>query len=102
MDIRRLLLVAFLAVPALSGLHAAAPQMPVSEIRPGMVGIGYSVFEGTRVDEFKVHIIGVLENVIGTRRSLILAKLEGGPLAHTGVIAGMSGSPVYVDGKLIG
>lgn len=102
MDIRRLVLVAFLAVPALSGLQAAAPHMPVSEIRPGMVGVGHSVFEGTRVDQFKVHIIGVLENVIGTRRSLILAKLEGGPLAHTGVIAGMSGSPVYVDGKLIG
>src|SRR6516225_11339327 len=81
---------------------AATPQMPVNEIRPGMVGIGRTVFDGTRVEEFKANILGVLENVIGPRRSLILAKLEGGPLANTGVIAGMSGSPVYVDGKLIG
>src|SRR5438105_2248229 len=86
----------------LSVLSAAPPQMPVAEIRPGMVGIGRTVFEGTRVEEFKVKIIGVIENVIGTHRNLILARLEGGPLANTGVIAGMSGSPVYVDGRLIG
>jgi hypothetical protein len=99
-----LLLVAVLGVSGLgfSGLFAAAPQMSVSEIRPGMVGIGHTVFEGTRVEEFKVRILGVIENVIGTRRNLILARLEGGPLANTGVIAGMSGSPVYIDGKLIG
>ena len=102
MHIRRLFIVALLAVPALAGLRAETPQMPVSDIRPGMVGIGHTVFEGTKVEEFKANIIGVLDNVIGTRRSLILARLEGGPLANTGVIAGMSGSPVYVDGKLIG
>src|SRR3954471_674524 len=83
-------------------LSGAATQMPIGEIRPGMVGIGHTVFDGTHVEEFKAHIVGVLENVIGTHRNLILAKLEGGPLANTGVIAGMSGSPVYVDGKLIG
>src|SRR6516225_7762315 len=81
---------------------AATPQMPVNEIRPGMVGVGRTVFDGTRIEEFKANILGVLENVIGPRRSLILAKLEGGPLANTGVIAGMSGSPVYIDGRLIG
>src|SRR4249920_3189755 len=84
------------------GLHGATVQMPVSEIRPGMVGIGHTVFDGTQVTEFKAHILGVLENVIGTRRNLILARLEGGPLANTGVIAGMSGSPVYIDGRLVG
>jgi hypothetical protein len=73
-----------------------------SEIRPGMVGVGRTVFAGENIEEFKVHIIGVLQNVIGPGRDLILAKLEGGPLATTGVIAGMSGSPVFVDGKLIG
>jgi hypothetical protein len=102
MHIRRLLLALLIAVPALAPVGADTPLMPVADIRPGMVGTGHTVFEGTRVEPFKAHIIGVLENVIGTRRSLILAKLEGGPLAHTGVIAGMSGSPVYVDGKLIG
>ena len=67
-----------------------------------MVGIGRTVFDGTHVEEFKANILGVLENVIGTHRNLILARLEGGPLANTGVIAGMSGSPVYIDGRLIG
>src|SRR5262245_12734531 len=83
-------------------LSGAATMMSVDEIRPGMVGIGHTVFDGTHVEEFKANIIGVLQNMIGPGRNLILAKLEGGPLAQTGVIAGMSGSPVYVDGKLIG
>jgi SpoIVB peptidase S55 len=81
---------------------AAAPQMGIDDVRPGMVGVGRTVFDGVHVEEFKAHIIGVLENVIGTHRNLILAKLEGGPLANTGVIAGMSGSPVFIDGKLVG
>jgi len=67
-----------------------------------MVGVGRTVFQGDELQDFKVHILGVLRNVIGTRRNLILAKLEGGPLADTGVIAGMSGSPVYIDGRLVG
>src|SRR5438105_3565994 len=93
-----------LTLAGLSVLLAAGPQstMGVDEIRPGMVAVGRTVFEGTRVEEFKVNILGVLENVIGTHRNLILARLEGGPLANTGVIAGMSGSPVYIEGRLIG
>ncbi len=91
-------LVLFFAV----GLPAQSRTFPVDELRVGMVGVGKTVFEGDRLDEFKVHILGVLKNVIGTRRNLILARLEGGPLAETGVIAGMSGSPVYIDGRLVG
>src|SRR6185436_17912383 len=103
MPIRRLLLTVLAVLAVLSALLSGAPtQMGIDEIRPGMVGIGRTVFDGTRVEEFKANIIGVLENIIGPHRNLILAKLEGGPLAHTGVIAGMSGSPVYIDGKLIG
>src|SRR6476659_2976786 len=94
-----LLTIAALGVPAAQGPQ---PTMNVDEIRPGMVAVGRTVFEGTRVEEFKVNILGVLENVIGTHRNLILARLEGGPLANTGVIAGMSGSPVYINGRLIG
>jgi hypothetical protein len=71
-------------------------------VKPGTVATGYTVWQGDTIEEFKVHIIGVLRNVIGPRRDLILAKLEGGPLAQTGVIAGMSGSPVYIDGQLVG
>ena len=76
--------------------------MPIDEVRPGMIGVGRTVFQGADLEDFKVHIIGVLRNVQGPRRDLILARLEGGPLAQTGVAAGMSGSPVYVDGRLIG
>ena len=75
--------------------------LPVDQIRPGMVGEGRTVFSGERIDSFKVTILGVLRN-FGPNQNMILAELEGGPLAHTGIIAGMSGSPVYVDGKLIG
>src|SRR4051795_13334810 len=99
---RRLVLVLSLSLLGLTALRAATPQMSITEIRPGMVGVGRTVFDGTHVEEFKVNVLGVIENVIGTRRNLILARLEGGPLAATGVIAGMSGSPVYIDGRLIG
>ena len=85
-----------------SGLDGQSRTFPVDELKAGMVGVGKTVFEGDRLDEFKVHILGVLRNVIGPRRNLILARLEGGPLANTGVIAGMSGSPVYIDGRLVG
>jgi hypothetical protein len=76
--------------------------MDISEVRPGMVGVGRTVFDGVHVEEFRVHVLGVLNNVIGPNRNLILARLEGGPLANTGVIAGMSGSPVFIDGRLVG
>jgi SpoIVB peptidase S55 len=103
MPFRRTLFSLLGIVVAASVLTSGAPaQMSVGDVRPGMVGVGRTVFDGTHVEEFKAHIIGVLENVIGTHRNLILAKLEGGPLANTGVIAGMSGSPVYIDGRLVG
>ena len=66
-----------------------------------MRGTGRTVFQGNKIEEFQVEILGVLENV-GPKESLILARLSGGPLEHTGVMQGMSGSPVYVDGKLVG
>jgi len=66
-----------------------------------MRGIGKTVFYGSRIDEFQVEILGVLEN-IGPKQNLILGRLSGGPLAETGVLQGMSGSPVYIDGKLAG
>jgi hypothetical protein len=99
--VRRVLTSLFL-VGLASTLVAQNRTMPIGEVRAGMVGVGRTVFQGDRLDEFKAHILGVLKNVIGPSRNLILARLEGGPLADTGVIAGMSGSPVYVDGRLIG
>jgi hypothetical protein len=96
--------VAALTLAALIGItpSATTPLMPLDEIRPGMVGVGRTVFEGADLQEFDVHILGVLRNVQGPKRDLILARLEGGPLAQTGVAQGMSGSPVYIDGRLIG
>jgi hypothetical protein len=66
-----------------------------------MHGTGRTVFNGNRIEDFQVEILGVLDN-IGPKESLILARLSGGPLEHTGVMQGMSGSPVYIDGKLVG
>src|SRR5512142_1449674 len=102
MKLRGFFAVAAVVASFAISLPAASRYMPVDEIRPGMVGIGRTVFEGTKVEEFKANILGVLRNVAGPRRDIILAKLEGGPLADTGVIAGMSGSPVYIDGRLVG
>ena len=102
MSRRRALCALLMAMLAIWPLRAGEATLPLREVTPGMEGIGRTVFEGSRVENFKVHILGVLQNIIGPSRSLILARLEGGPLATTGVIAGMSGSPVYVDGRLIG
>jgi len=95
-------------VPAVLALAAVLPAQslsqpffPLKDIRPGMHGIGRTVFTGSRIDEFQVEILGVLEN-FGPKESLILARLSGGPLEHTGVMQGMSGSPVYIEGRLAG
>jgi hypothetical protein len=77
--------------------------MPIEEVKPGMKGIGKTVFSGTRIDEFQVEIVGVLKNIT-PRGDMILARVTGGPLPleRTGVIAGMSGSPIYINGRLVG
>jgi SpoIVB peptidase S55 len=74
---------------------------PLRNVRAGQQAIGKTVFSGNKIEEFQVNILGVLENV-GPRQSIILARLSGGPLEQTGVMQGMSGSPVYIDGKLVG
>ncbi|MSS71064.1 MAG: hypothetical protein EXS64_06215 [Candidatus Latescibacteria bacterium] len=87
-----------------SGAAGEVPTLSADQIRPGMVGFGKTVFRGTKIDTFGVEIVDVMRNVFGPKEDLILARLSGGPLPleKTGVIQGMSGSPVYVDGKLIG
>src|SRR4029079_17847711 len=83
-------------------MGAAAPDIfPLKDVRAGQHGVGRTVFSGTRVEEFQVEVLGVLEN-LGPRQSIILARLSGAPLVSTGVMQGMSGSPVYIDGKLVG
>ena len=75
---------------------------PLRDIRPGLKGVGRTIFQGSKVQEFQVEFLGVLNNFLAPKHDVILARLSGGPLAQTGVVAGMSGSPVYVNGKLVG
>ena len=97
-----------LSIPALTQQTPASPTkpnvqtMPVSEIRPGMRGVAYTVFEGVKPEAMEVEILGVLRNANGPKSDLILVRLHGEKPEYSGVVAGMSGSPVYVDGKLVG
>ncbi len=85
----------------LRGAQMAAQILPVDQIKAGMKGKGRTVFSGNKIEEFNVEILGILRNW-QPKKDLILARLDGGPLERTGVMEGMSGSPVYIDGKLIG
>jgi SpoIVB peptidase S55 len=84
----------------------AAPEstevMPLADIRPGMEGYAYTIFAGDQVEKFDLVVLGVLDNFLGPRQSIILVQLKGEKVEHTGVVAGMSGSPVYIQGKLAG
>lgn len=84
-----------------AALRAAPAIFPLKDIRAGQHGVGRTVFSGSRIEEFDVEILGVLEN-LAPKQSIILGRLKGGPLERTGVMQGMSGSPVYIDGKLAG
>ncbi len=95
--VQKLSLIAALAV----AMHAAPAIFPLKDVRAGQRGVGRTVFSGTKVEEFQVEILGVMENT-GPKQSIILARLKGGPLEQTGVMQGMSGSPVYIEGKLVG
>ena len=77
--------------------------MPLSQVKRGMRGYGLTVFHGTKVEKFDVEVLGVLKK-INTGKDLILVRIGGGPITsrETGIIAGMSGSPCYINGKLIG
>ncbi len=83
------------------GLAQPPSFLPISQIRPGMTGTGKTTFENVAIEEFQVEILGILENV-RPGRNLILSRLKGPRVEKTGVFSGMSGSPVYIDGKLIG
>src|SRR6186713_3307677 len=98
------LLIALAASVAL----AQAPQpklpglFPLEDLRPGMKGTARTVFSGSETEEFGVEILGVLPGFPGPRQSAIIARLTGSNVEKTGVFAGMSGSPVYIDNKLVG
>jgi hypothetical protein len=79
-----------------------AQIITVSEIHAGMRGVAYTVFEGVKPESMDVEVLGVLHNVNGPKGDIILVRLHGKKVEYTGVVAGMSGSPVYLDGKLAG
>jgi hypothetical protein len=72
------------------------------QIHPGMRGVAYTVFEGVKPEPMEVEILGIMPNAAGPKGDIILARLHGKKVEYTGVVAGMSGSPVYIDGKLVG
>src|SRR5579863_5254127 len=82
--------------------QSAQPTIPVSQIHAGMRGVAYTVFEGVKPEPMDVEVLGVLHNVNGPKGDVILVRLHGPKVEYTGVVAGMSGSPVYLDGKLAG
>jgi hypothetical protein len=105
-------LLAFCAAPLLSQVTTSTPPgpppsvaagvFPLDQVHRGLHGVAYTVFEGTQPEAMDVEILGVLRNMRGPGQDMILARLTGAKPEYTGVVAGMSGSPVYIDGKLLG
>src|SRR5215467_3913483 len=75
---------------------------PLEEVRPGLKGTARTVFSGSEPEEFGVEILGLLDGFTGPRQSTIIARLSGPNVDKTGVFSGMSGSPVFIDNKLVG
>jgi hypothetical protein len=88
--------------PSFTGAQESREILPLSQVRPGMQGYAYTIFAGDQVEKFDLEVLGVLDNFLGPKQSIILVQLKGPKVEHTGVVAGMSGSPVYLDGKLAG
>ncbi|HWY42096.1 MAG TPA: SpoIVB peptidase S55 domain-containing protein [Candidatus Sulfotelmatobacter sp.] len=76
--------------------------LPLDQVQPGMQGYAYTIFAGDQVEKFDLEVLGVMPNFLGPKQSIILVQLKGQKVEHTGVVAGMSGSPVYINGKLAG
>jgi hypothetical protein len=99
-----------LAAPQVAAAFQTTPVTPprdkgfmsVSEVKPGMKGRSLTVFEGTEPEEFDVEIVGIVPGSLGPRQDMIIGRISGGKTERTSVFAGMSGSPVYVGGRLVG
>ena len=101
--IKRVLLTGMLVSLLAPAILAADPEIfPLSQIKPGMKGEAYTIFAGDQIEKFDLVVIGVMPNFLAPKESIILVQLVGPKVEHTGVVAGMSGSPVYIEGKLAG
>jgi hypothetical protein len=90
------------AAQARGGASGAPEIFPLEKVRPGMTGYAHTIFAGDEVERMELEVLGVLPNLLGPRQDIILVQLKGEKAQHTGVVAGMSGSPVYLEGKLAG
>src|ERR1700674_5835026 len=100
---KRILLAALLVSLLAPALLAADPEIfPLSQVQPGMKGEALTIFAGDQIEKFDLVVIGVMPNFLAPKESIILVQLLGPRVEHTGVVAGMSGSPGYLDGKLAG
>src|SRR5262245_38890057 len=84
------------------GQQSKTEFFPIDQVKPGMRAIGYTVFSGAEPKKFDLEILGVLKGFPNPQQNAVLSRLLGDELNHTGVFQGMSGSPVYIDGKLLG
>ena len=101
--LRALCLVLVIAIhAAVAVAQSSRGILPLDQVRAGMQGYAYTIFAGDQVEKFDLEVIGVMPNFLGPRQSIILVQLKGPKVERTGVVAGMSGSPVYLDGKLAG
>jgi len=99
------------ALVPLAALVAPAPRaaagppdniLPLDQVKPGMRGEVYTIIEGDKIEKLDLEVIGILPNLMGPQQDIILVRLVGPRATEIGVAAGMSGSPVYIDGKLVG
>jgi hypothetical protein len=104
LSIKRLCVASLLLLvsPFLAISQESNQILPLDQVRPGMQGYAYTIFTGDQVEKFDLEVLGVMPNFLGPQQSIILVELKGPKVEHTGVVAGMSGSPVYLDGKLAG
>src|SRR4030081_1689160 len=92
----------WIPVPMGAAAPVVAKFFPLAEVKRGMKGVAYTVFEGVNPEPMQVEILGLLKDALGPGQDMILARLHGEKPEYTGVVAGMSGSPVYIDGRLVG
>jgi hypothetical protein len=94
-----LALILILAWPVFAG---DTTTFPLDQVKPGMKGVVYTIFVGDEIEKVDLVVLGILHNALGPKQDIILVQLLGEKAEHTGVVAGMSGSPVYFEGMLAG
>lgn len=92
-----------LLAAALPLASADKPEiLPLKQIKPGMKGVAHTIFAGDQIEQIELEVIGIIPNFSGPKEDIIVVLLKGAKVEYTGVVGGMSGSPVYIEGKLAG